>query len=63
MCQRVSCKHCGKPTFAGCGRHVEQVLGDVPPAQRCRCRESTETQRAEKAEGSGVLHSLKNWLR
>jgi hypothetical protein len=19
--------------------HVEQVLGDVPPAQRCRCRE------------------------
>jgi hypothetical protein len=39
MCQRVTCSTCGKPTFAGCGRHVEQVLGDVPPAARCRCRE------------------------
>jgi hypothetical protein len=39
MCQRVSCSTCGKPSFAGCGRHVEQVLADVPPAARCRCRE------------------------
>lgn len=22
--------------------HVEQVLGDVPPDQRCKCRESEE---------------------
>ncbi|HEX2676567.1 MAG TPA: hypothetical protein VHM19_08000 [Polyangiales bacterium] len=39
MCQRVQCKQCGKPTYAGCGAHVEQVLGDVPRDQRCRCRE------------------------
>jgi hypothetical protein len=39
MCRRVECRKCGKPTFAGCGMHVEQVLGDVPPPQRCRCRE------------------------
>jgi len=39
MCRRVSCTACGKPTFAGCGAHIEQVLGDVPPEQRCRCRE------------------------
>ncbi len=37
MCRRVTCPGCGKPTFAGCGAHVEQVLGDVPTAQRCRC--------------------------
>ena len=43
MCQRVKCSKCGKPTFAGCGRHVEQVLGDVPANDRCRCRESTAT--------------------
>ena len=39
MCQRVTCPSCGKPTFVGCGMHVEQVLGDVRPADRCRCRE------------------------
>lgn len=39
MCQRTTCSTCGKPTFAGCGRHVEAVLGDVPPAERCHCRE------------------------
>lgn len=39
MCQRIACATCGKPTYAGCGRHIEQVLGDVPAAERCRCRE------------------------
>jgi hypothetical protein len=27
------------PTYAGCGKHIEQVLGSVPPAERCHCRE------------------------
>lgn len=45
MCQRVTCPECSKPTFAGCGRHIEQVLGDVPPEQRCRCRESARPSR------------------
>lgn len=38
MCRRATCDKCGRPTFAGCGMHVEQVLGDVPPAERCQCR-------------------------
>jgi hypothetical protein len=37
MCQRVQCAKCGKPTWVGCGQHVEQVLGDVPKDQRCQC--------------------------
>lgn len=41
MCQRVKCASCGKPTYAGCGRHIEQVLGDVPAEARCHCREAT----------------------
>jgi hypothetical protein len=40
MCRRVQCETCGKPTYAGCGMHIEQVLGDVPVAERCRCRET-----------------------
>ena len=38
MCRRVTCERCGKPTFAGCGAHVEQVLAGVPEADRCACR-------------------------
>lgn len=41
MCRRVNCTKCGRPTYAGCGAHVEQVLADVPTTDRCRCREVT----------------------
>ena len=37
MCRRVTCGRCGRPTFAGCGAHVEAVLGDVPKEKRCAC--------------------------
>ncbi len=40
MCRRIECSACGRPTFAGCGAHVEQVLRDVPAAERCQCRQS-----------------------
>jgi hypothetical protein len=35
MCRKVTCKVCGKATWAGCGAHVEQVLGGVPVDERC----------------------------
>lgn len=44
MCTRVSCSDCGKPSYVGCGRHVEQVLGNVPKGERCRCREAGAAQ-------------------
>ena len=37
MCQRVKCERCGKPSWVGCGAHVEQILGDVPADKRCQC--------------------------
>ncbi len=43
MCRRVTCPQCLKPTFAGCGMHVEQVLGDVPKDQRCQCQASASS--------------------
>ncbi len=48
MCTRVTCPQCDRPSFVGCGRHVEQVLGDVPPEQRCRCRESSKPEAREQ---------------
>jgi thioredoxin len=40
VCRQVTCTSCGKATFEGCGRHVEEVLAGVPVAERCRCQET-----------------------
>ncbi len=36
MCHRVTCKKCGKATWAGCGNHIEQALAGVPQSERCQ---------------------------
>lgn len=59
MCRRIQCSTCGKPSFAGCGAHVEQVLGDVPKADRCRCAE--EKQQAKQASSSSSGESKSFW--
>ncbi len=41
MCSRTTCRKCGKPTWSGCGNHIEQALAGVPKSDRCSCREST----------------------
>lgn len=35
MCQPITCPECGRPSWVGCGAHVEEVLGDVPVSERC----------------------------
>jgi hypothetical protein len=35
MCRAVTCRKCGKTTWAGCGQHVSTVLAGVPKSQRC----------------------------
>ena len=52
MCQRATCKNCGKATYRGCGMHVEQVLAGVPRSQRCDCAP------AEPSAGGGLLARL-----
>lgn len=42
MCSQIRCRTCGKPTWAGCGAHIEQALANVPKSERCRCRDSAE---------------------
>jgi hypothetical protein len=58
MCRRIQCSSCGKPTYAGCGMHVEQVLGDVPKEDRCRCREESRKGRPEGSERPSLLRRL-----
>ena len=60
MCRATVCSKCKKPTWAGCGAHIEQVLGDVPKAQRCHCREDKLAARASGANPGGAEAS--GWL-
>ena len=54
MCRRADCSKCGRPTYAGCGAHVEMVLADVPVTERCRCRERLESEPKKRAEATTV---------
>lgn len=49
MCRAITCTKCNRPTWAGCGAHVEQVLGHVPAAERCQCR----SEQTERTSGNG----------
>ena len=53
MCRRVTCEICEKPTYVGCGDHIEQVLGDVPKAERCRCNEQPQDEKAQAQQKKG----------
>lgn len=53
MCHRVTCHVCHKPSYRGCGMHVEQVLAGVPHSQRCSCDHS----------GDRLSDRLFAWLR
>jgi hypothetical protein len=45
MCYAVDCRVCGKVTWDGCGRHVDDVMGSVPAARQCRCTRPTKPPR------------------
>lgn len=51
MCRAVTCKTCHKTTWAGCGMHVDEVMGGVRPADRC-------AGHAEADNGSSFLGRL-----
>ena len=63
MCRRVDCPKCGRPTYSGCGAHVEQVLGGVAPADRCRCREAKEAKRETGTDGRAAGSGRRSWFR
>ena len=51
MCRAVTCRTCGKTTWAGCGRHVDSVLRGVPKAQRCAGHERDRVASATTTGG------------
>lgn len=45
MCRAVTCRKCGKSTWAGCGQHVDQVMRGVARADRCQGHENEVSTR------------------
>ncbi|KJV03670.1 hypothetical protein CH306_27130 [Rhodococcus sp. 15-725-2-2b] len=55
MCYPVACPTCGKTTWAGCGRHIDSVMKNVPRPQQCTCSSS---EAPDPARRTGFFHSL-----
>jgi hypothetical protein len=45
MCMAIRCSKCGKTGWSGCGAHVEQVLGHLPPEARCQCQAPSQPKK------------------
>ena len=39
MCSKVICRTCKKPTWSGCGEHIEEALFGIAEADRCQGHE------------------------
>jgi len=50
MCRRARCARCGKVTWTGDGMHIDAVMANVHPVQRCDCG----SQRVVRAAGSDL---------
>jgi hypothetical protein len=48
---RIDCSACGKPTWKGCGQHIEQALQGVAENDRCKCPRDSPANPG-KPEGS-----------
>jgi len=52
MCRPVTCKVCGKTTWAGCGQHIAQVKAAVPRDQWCNGDHTpAEIEAASRTQG------------
>jgi hypothetical protein len=50
MCSRTTCRNCKKPTWSGCGNHIEIALKGVPKSERCKCT-AADLAAAKAAKG------------
>ena len=44
MCYQQTCAACGKPSWGGCGQHIDSALSGVPVDQRCHCKAATQAE-------------------
>jgi hypothetical protein len=44
MCSKVTCRICKKPTWSGCGEHVEEALSGIPNSERCAGHQNSQAK-------------------
>ena len=54
MCHKTTCRKCGKPTWAGCGNHIESALQGVKKADRCQGHQNDPVE----PKGPGLFSKL-----
>lgn len=55
MCHQITCATCGKPTWEGCGEHIEYALKGVPLNERCSCPRSNASKPNDPQSQKGLL--------
>lgn len=58
MCRAITCRTCGKTTWAGCGQHVDQVKATVPAGTWCSGHDDAPATDASSGRGTGLLARL-----
>jgi len=57
MCMPSTCQTCSKPTYMGCGKHIDSAFS-VPVEERCPCKARTQAefdeQQKKKAEAAAA---------
>ena len=51
MCSKVICRQCKKPTWSGCGEHIEEALAGIAKKDRCQGHEA-------QVKKSGIFSKL-----
>ncbi|GAA1085724.1 hypothetical protein [Tsukamurella spumae] len=57
MCRAITCRVCGKTTWAGCGSHIDAVRATVAPGNWC------PGHAAPSPSGSGDRPGKRGWFR
>lgn len=58
MCRAVTCRVCGKTTWAGCGEHIETVRRTVPATQWCNGKHSPAETASAQSPSAGIFARL-----
>jgi hypothetical protein len=53
MCSKIICRKCKKPTWSGCGEHIEEALAGIAKADRCQGHK-------DEPKKSGLFNRLLN---
>ena len=62
MCFQTTCGSCGKPTWSGCGGHIDSALRSVPMDARCSCKPRSAAEQASwssrgRMDAAAAVHS------